>query len=153
MLTVNILIKIIFRVMKMGAEPSGALVLFPALWLMLMLSSSPQDASESTKILKKFLTTSDTHNNIYIWQGLELRCTFGNSTFFSRGLWNYFFSLKSRINSNRFLLFHSFFVAFNFIAANTLLHGLEDSSGVVLGKIPWIWKATPFSPPEGIVLP
>lgn len=53
--------------MKKGAEASGgALVLFPAVWLMLILSSFPQDASESTKVLKKFLTSSEIHNNIYI---------------------------------------------------------------------------------------
>ncbi|XP_041255900.1 proteasome assembly chaperone 1 isoform X2 [Onychostruthus taczanowskii] len=31
-----------------------------------LLKSLAKDASESTKILKKFLTTSETHNNIYI---------------------------------------------------------------------------------------
>ncbi|KAF2985328.1 hypothetical protein EK904_001738, partial [Melospiza melodia maxima] len=54
---------VLFRVMKMGP---GELLPCPTLWLMLILSSFPQDASESTKILKKFLTASETHNNIYI---------------------------------------------------------------------------------------
>lgn len=71
--------------MEMCPGARGALALLPALWVMLILSSFPQDASESTKILKKFLTASETHNNIYIWQG-HLCCTFVNSTFFSGGL-------------------------------------------------------------------
>lgn len=109
LLTVNVLIKVMFRMMKKGAEATGgALVSFPAVWVMLILSSFPQDASESTKVLKKFLTSSEIHNNIYIWQG-HLCCTFVSSSFFSKGLLGIFFSsLKNRINSSRFLLFHSF---------------------------------------------